>query len=259
VVLPTYNEAGNIVELCRAIHAAIAQPHEIIIVDDNSPDGTSRLVEKVIHSGEIPGLRLETRMTDRGLTKSIQRGIDLARGDTVVWLDCDFSMPPAVIPQLLAKVEAGFDIAVASRFVRGGKYKESDRWFGGHESRAAILLSRLLNWFLTHALFWRFTDYTSGFIAIRKDVLGKIRLRGDYGEYFIDLIFRAILLGYSCVEIPYVNVPRRVGESKTGSSFMVLFNRGLPYLATIVRMWGLRLRAMFGGEVAVGPTPPAPP
>ena len=250
VILPTYNEAGNIVGLCHDIHSAILQPHEIIVVDDNSPDGTSRLIEKLIAEGTIPGLRLETRMTDRGLTKSIQRGIDLARGNVIVWLDCDFSMPPVIIPQLLAKIDAGADIAVASRFVAGGKYKEATSWFGGHESRAAIFLSRLLNWFLSHALFWSFTDYTSGFIAIRRPVLERIRLRGDYGEYFIDLIYRAILLGCRCVEIPYVNVPRRAGESKTGSSFIVLFRRGLPYLGTIVRMWMLRVRKVCRGSVA---------
>ncbi len=249
VILPTYNEAGNIVGLCHDIHSALLQPHEIIVVDDNSPDGTSRLIEKLIATGTVPGLRLETRMTDRGLTKSIQRGIDLARGDVIVWLDCDYSMPPVIIPQLLAKIDAGFDIAVASRFVAGGRYKEAATWFGGHESRAAILLSRFLNWFLSHALFGHFTDYTSGFIAIRRPVLERIRLRGDYGEYFIDLICRSILLGYSSVEIPYVNMPRHAGVSKTGSSFIVLFKRGLPYLGTIARMWGLRMRKVCRGSI----------
>lgn len=249
VILPTYNEAGNIVDLCMAIHQAIRQPHEIIVVDDNSPDGTSRLIQELIDSGGCPGLRLETRMTDRGLTKSIQRGIDLARGDTIVWLDCDFSMPPAVIPELLGKIEVGYDIAVASRFIAGGIAKEGQQWFGGEESKAAILLSKLLNWFLRHALFASFTDYTSGFIAIRRDVLQKIRLHGDYGEYFIDLIYRAILLGYSFIEIPYTSVPRRAGESKTGASFTGLFKRGLPYLGTILKMWTLRLKHLFGGSV----------
>ena len=246
VILPTYNEAGNIVDLVKAIDRVISYPHEIIVVDDNSPDGTSQLIQQLIDSGTVLGARLQTRLTDRGLTKSIQCGIDMAQGDVVVWLDCDFSMPPEIIPLLLKHIEAGRDIAVASRFIAGGKYKESSRWFGGEESRAAILLSRMLNWFLRHALFASFTDYTSGFIAIRKSVLERIRLRGDYGEYFIDLMFRAILSGYTFVEIPYVNVPRRAGESKTGTSFRVLVRRGFPYLLTIVRMWGLRLRSLAG-------------
>lgn len=247
VVLPTYNEAGNIVDLCLAIHNAIRQPHEIIVVDDNSPDGTSRLVQELINSGKCAGLRLETRLTDRGLTKSIQRGIDLAGGDTVVWLDCDFSMPPEQIPQLLGKIEAGYDIAVASRFLAGGKLKDAKQWFGGEESKAVILLSRFLNWFLRHALFASFTDYTSGFIAIRKTVLQEVRLHGDYGEYFIDLIFRSILLGHSFIEIPYESVSRRAGESKTGTSILGVFRRGWPYLWTILRMWTLRLKYFLSG------------
>ncbi len=241
VILPTYNEAGNIVDLAKEIHAHVAQPHEIIVVDDNSPDGTSRLIQQLIESGEVPGLRLETRMTDRGLTKSIQRGIDLAQGDVIVWLDCDFSMPPHVIPHLLHKIEEGYDIAVGSRFVHGGHYKKAKQWIGGEESRLAILLSRILNFCLRYALYPSFHDYTSGFIAVRKDVLRKIRLRGNYGEYFIDLICRAIMLGYPYIEIPYVNVPRRAGESKTGASITHLFKTGWPYLFTIGRVWRLRL------------------
>lgn len=236
VVLPTYNEAGNIVDLAKEIHARVRQPLEIIVVDDNSPDGTSKLVADLVATGTIPGLRIETRLTDRGLTKSIQHGIDVAKGDIIVWLDCDFSMPPAIISQLLAKIDEGYDIAVGSRFVDGGQFKNSDRWFGGEESRAVILLSRMLNWFLRHALFPSFRDYTSGFIAIRKPILTNIRLSGNYGEYFIDLMYRAMLGGAKVIEIPYVNLPRRAGESKTGADVFTLVRLGLPYLGKIVQL-----------------------
>src|SRR6266576_880987 len=101
VILPTYNEAGNIVDLIRAINRSVTHPKEIIVVDDNSPDGTSGLVHDLIASGSVPNVRLETRLTDRGLTKSIRRGIELSQGDVVMWLDCDFSMPPEVMPALL--------------------------------------------------------------------------------------------------------------------------------------------------------------
>src|SRR4029077_373020 len=98
---------------------------EIVVVDDHSPDGTSGLIQNLIATGSVPGLRLETRLTDRGLTKSIQHGIDVAKGEIIVWLDCDFSMPPPMIPLLLTKIDEGYDIAVGSRFVDGGKFKES--------------------------------------------------------------------------------------------------------------------------------------
>ena len=242
VVLPTYNEAGNIVDLAEAIHAAIRQPHEIIVVDDNSPDGTSQLIQDLIDSGRVPGLRLETRTKDRGLCKSIWRGIELAKGDTVVWMDCDFSMPPAVIPDLLAKVEEGYDIAVGSRFVSGGSQKEHAEG----ESRLAIVLSSILNVVLRVMLHFKFRDYTSGFIAIRRDIFKKITLKGDYGEYFIDLIFRSILLKHSFIEIPYDCQSRRSGESKTAPNLLILQKRGIQYLLVLIKMQFIRLRALFG-------------
>ncbi len=250
VVLPTYNEAGNIVPLAEAIHVNIKHPHEIIVVDDNSPDGTSTLVAAAIKQGHIPSLRLETRLTDRGLTKSIKRGIELAQGDTVVWMDCDFSMPPDVIPELLAKIEEGYDIAVGSRFVAGGKAKEGGGFTGGEESGLVILLSRLLNWVTRMTLSPRFHDYTSGFIAVRKPVLDRLPLRGDYGEYFMDFIYRAILTGYTIIELPYTCLPRRAGESKTGASLKHVIKYGVRYLGVLIRMWGLRIRKMFGGTIS---------
>lgn len=245
VILPTYNEAGNIVDLIVAIHEAVSHPHEILVVDDNSPDGTSHLTQQLIDSGRVPGLRLETRTTDRGLRKSIWRGIELAKGDTVVWMDCDFSMPPAVIPQLLAQVEEGYDIAVGSRFVRGGSQKEH----GEGESRAAIVLSSILNVILRIALHFGFHDYTSGFIAVRRSVFSHIRLKGDYGEYFIDMMFRAILLGHSYKEIPYTCEKRRAGVSKTAPNIRVLLKRGVKYLWIIGVMQGIRLRALCGFRI----------
>jgi dolichol-phosphate mannosyltransferase len=242
IILPTYNEAGNIVDLITAIHEAVKQPHEIIVVDDNSPDGTSRLTRELIQSGTVPGLRLETRIIDRGLRKSIWRGIQMAKGDIVVWMDCDFSMPPAVIPELLVKTEEGYDIAVGSRFAEGGSQKE----YGEGESRLAIALSSVLNIVLRVFLHFGFRDYTSGFVAMRRDIFTKIRLKGDYGEYFIDMMFRAILLKHSFIEIPYNCEKRRSGESKTAPNIKILLKRGVKYLWTIFKMQIIRLKALLG-------------
>jgi len=249
VILPTYNEAGNIVALVEAIDCAITLPHEIIVVDDNSPDGTSRLVQEQMVSGRIPGIRLETRMTNRGLTNSIWRGIELCRGDTVVWLDCDFSMPPEKIPELLNKVAEGYDIAVGSRFVPGGSYKRGVNHETVEESLVAIFLSRVINVVLRLLLSPRFRDYTSGFIAIRRSVFTKIRLTGDYGEYFMDLMQRAMLMDFSFVEVPYINALRRSGESKTAPNLRVLFKRGLKYLAMILRLWRIKFKHLVGGSI----------
>ena len=126
VLAPTYNEAKNIEPLIAAIFEAIPYPTEIIVVDDNSPDGTWEVVEKL--STQNPNIRIERRMSNRGLTRSLRRGIELAKGNIIVWMDCDFSMPPTIIPLLLREVMHNKnDIAVGSRFIAGGKQKKSDR------------------------------------------------------------------------------------------------------------------------------------
>lgn len=252
VILPTYNEAGNVVDLIGALHAEIRQPHEIIVVDDNSPDGTSQLVQELIARGTVPGLRLETRTADRGLRNSIWRGIELAKGDIICWCDCDFSHPPATMAELVAKVDEGYDLAVASRFASGGSYKRGIGWFGADESALAVLLSRWINWFVRRALHPGFHDYTSGFIAARRTIFTKLKLRGDYGEYFIDFMFRAILLGYKYVEVPFVSPSRRSGVSKTGTTFWQLFKRGRKYVTTVRRMGKIRRRHKKGGEIGDG-------
>lgn len=248
VVLPTYNEAGNIVDLVRAIHQSLTRPHEIIVVDDHSPDGTSQLVQQLIDSGSMPFLRLETRMADRGLTKSIWRGIELARGDTIVWMDCDFSHPPAIIPLLLQKVSEGHAIAVASRFMAGGKQKSLTIESG--DSRLGIVISTLGCYLMRYLLFPSFRDYTSGFIAIRREVLERIRFHGSHGEYFIDLIVRAKLLRIGTIEIPFAYDARRSGTSKTAPTLRLLILRCFQYGWQVLRMEGLRLRHLFGRPIA---------
>ncbi|MBU0495229.1 MAG: glycosyltransferase [Chloroflexi bacterium] len=233
VILPTYNEAPNIVRLIRAIQAAATRPTEVVVVDDDSPDGTWRLVQEV--SAADPSVRVIRRIGRRGLTSAIQEGIDGTTGDVVVWMDCDFSMPPALIPVLVDLVVVdGYDAAVGSRFAPGGSAKKDlqdteDSWLG-------VALSNLLNLALRVWLVPSFYDYTSGFIACRRQILDEIRLSGDYGEYFIDLMYRALRRGYRVVEIPYECVPREFGESKTGTNLWQYSRRGIKYLWTAFKL-----------------------
>lgn len=235
IVLPTYNEAENIIDLIYAINRAIKSKKEIIVVDDNSPDGTSMLVKNLIKKDKKINLRLETRYKNRGLTNSIKRGIKLAKGDVAVWMDCDFSMPPKVILSLLQKIERGYDIAVGSRFVKGGGFK-IDNSKGQKDSPIAIVLSRLMNFTIRLMLGYNFRDYTSGFIAIKKAVFEKVELRGDYGEYFIDLIYKAQVNKFKIVEVGYVCIPRERGESKTGQNLPQFLKRGIKYLTVTFQL-----------------------
>src|ERR1700686_5522336 len=98
VALPTFDERDNIGPLIEAIQAALPSP-EIVVVDDNSPDGTWQIVQDLAAHGT--GVRLVRRTSERGLTSAIQRGIDESRGEVVFWMNCDFSMPPESMPLLL--------------------------------------------------------------------------------------------------------------------------------------------------------------
>ena len=229
VILPTYNEAENIIKLIKEISNVIKHKKEIIVVDDNSPDGTSSIVKKFKTKNKKINLRLETRFRNRGLTNSIRRGIELAKGDIIVWLDCDFSMPPKVVPRLLEKIEKGYDIVVGSRFVKGGGFK-IDKSQEQKDSPIAIILSRLMNFSIQILLGGNFRDYTSGFIAAKRKVFDKITLRGDYGEYFIDLIYKALTHKFNITEVGYICLPRERGVSKTGQNLWQYLRRGIKYI-----------------------------
>ena len=240
VILPTLNEAENIIPLIEAILTEVPAVHEIIVVDDNSPDGTADLVQQFSQNRADRRVRAEKRLSNHGLTQSLRDGIQGSRGNVIVWMDCDFSMPPFVIPKLLRCIEQGYDIAVGSRFVRGGRFKEKTE--GTPDSQLAVWLSRLMNYSIQLLLDHSFKDYTSGFIAIRRDIFNEILLRGNYGEYFIDLMFEAIRRGFRIIEVPYVCLPRQKGVSKTGQSLFQYLRLGSRYVRTALR---LRWNALF--------------
>ncbi|MEI7818379.1 MAG: glycosyltransferase, partial [Desulfuromonadales bacterium] len=227
IIMPTYNEAGNIADLMREAVCNVSSCGftliEVIVVDDDSPDLTWQIAENVECPGAI--VRVIRRMERHGLTASLNDAISAANNDVIVWFDCDFSQPPELIPQLLEKIREGFDVVVNSRYLPGGGENRS-----GDGSTLHLFLSRCLNFSLRHLLDPSFTDYTSGFIAVRRDVLRDYRLRGDYGEYFIDFIYRVLFdKRYTVTELPYIMQRRRSGISKTGTNLLHYLKRGRKY------------------------------
>ncbi len=234
VILPTYNEAGNIADLIREVVRSVESTGitdvEVIVVDDDSPDETWKIASATECQGAE--IRIIRRITNRGLTASLNEGIAAARKDVVVWLDADFSQPPECIPQMLYKIADGFDAAVNSRYIAGGGENRS-----GKGGELQLALSKRLNLVLRHVLLPSFHDYTSGFAAVRRHVFDHIRLEGDYGEYFVSFIYRLLRDGhYRVCELPYIMQPRRSGTSKTGSNILDFAKRGRKYLATIIHL-----------------------
>jgi dolichol-phosphate mannosyltransferase len=241
VILPTYNERENVLILIEGILRHVTTPVRVLVVDDNSPDGTWQVVEEIARVE--PRVRLLRRITERGLTSAIWAGIQAADTDAVSWMDCDLAMPPEVIPQLLERLADGADIALGSRYVRGG----SDP---GH-SLTARAFSVTINLFASLLLGWGVRDYTSGFVAARRAIFAvpggrreqpSLTLRGDYGEYCIDLLARAQMAGLDVQEVPYTCGARFSGESKTGSNPADYLRRGWKYVTTTLNLAALRFR-----------------
>ena len=229
IILPTFNEAGNIEQLIDRTLIALGHTPggvEVLVVDDDSPDGTWRLVaEKAKAEARV---RLIHRTTERGLTSAISRGIHEARGQWIGWMDCDLSMPPEEWPKLAEALRQGADMAVGSRYVPGGA--DVAHSFVGRT------LSLIINLWAGLMLDWTIKDYTSGFILGRKEVFDKVELRGDYGEYCIDLLYRVKKAGYSIRELPYRCVPREAGESKTATNVWGYLKRGVNYVKSVWRL-----------------------
>jgi len=229
IILPTLNEVGNIELLVdRTLQALGDYPGgvEVVVVDDDSPDGTWRLVaEKAAVDARV---RLIHRQNESGLTSAISRGIREARGQWVGWMDCDLSMPPEDWPRLAGALANGADMAVGSRYVPGGG--DVAHSFTGR------LFSRIINIYAGILLDWSIKDYTSGFILGRREIFDRINLRGDYGEYCIDMLYRTRRAGYTIKELPYLCVPRQVGESKTAINVIGYLIRGVNYVTAVLRL-----------------------
>lgn len=238
VILATYNERENILLLIDAISEQLrGRDVEFIVVDDDSPDRTWELVET--RAEEDPRIRLLRRLDERGLTSAINAGIEMAEGEVVAWLDCDFQHPPEKLPELLAELETGrYDVVIGSRFMNEGR---RDRRLEAASGQPRIVrfhgwLSVAISRLTRAALRVEVTDWTSGLIALPRELVRRRPLVGDYGEYFVVLMYRCVRSGYRVGEIPYTLGVRERGESKSSSSYRSLFAKGSKYLRVVLSL-----------------------
>jgi dolichol-phosphate mannosyltransferase len=229
IILPTLNEAGNIESLSTEL-LEVLPGARIIVVDDNSSDGTPDVARAL--AARNPQVSLIARQVTPCLTDSIQAGIEATTTDYVAWLDADHSHPPKVLRQLyeVAKVSG---CCIATRYSKPAE-SFTERLPKGEMLAAA--LSGVLNFSVSHLLRLKITDYTSGFIVCRKDLLCDHPLQGDYGEYFIELMYYLTRRGVDLREVYYESPPRQWGESKTGASHLLLIRRGVKYLWLVSRL-----------------------
>jgi dolichol-phosphate mannosyltransferase len=223
IILATYNEAENIVDMLNAILAAVPGPVEIIVVDDNSPDQTWKLATDY---GD-QRVRVIRRMNTRGLASAINRGIIESQGDYIGWMDSDMCHPPAMLPLMLETLRT-CDVAIGSRYVPGGK---DDR------NPSRVLTSRLVNRLASLVLGYGIMDYDSGFILMHRRVLDSVSLMpSGYGAYFIEFIYACRRKGLKVVELPYTFTERSKGVSKSNVNLLQFGLAGLGYITRILRV-----------------------
>ncbi|MFQ6082763.1 MAG: glycosyltransferase [Methanosarcinales archaeon] len=209
IILPTYNEADSICLLIKEITKILNENnslYELIVVDDNSPDGTAKRVMENFTNNEK--VKLFIRKKEKGLATAIRYGIERSKGEVAVVMDTDFNHPPSLIP-LLVKITEYFDIAIGSRYVIGGGMKTSKFRFIG---------SKFFNILTRYLLGVQTRDNLSGFVAFKKRILSDFNLSKifyGYGDYFIRFLYLAQKQRKTIIEVPVVYEIRQGGTSKT--------------------------------------------
>lgn len=212
VVLPTYDEAENLPLIVPEILAQ-APSIEVLIVDDNSPDGTGKLADQLADQYALPSSRVHVlhRPRKQGLGAAYRAGIATALelgADQVIQMDADFSHPPDQIPTLLREIET-HDVVLGSRYLHGITVVN---W-----PIERIVLSWLGNLYARHATGLPISDMTGGFRCVRRSLLEKMgleRIRADGYAFQIEMNFRFAAAGARIKEIPFFFLDRTRGESK---------------------------------------------
>lgn len=220
IIIPTYNEKENIIPLIDEVLKSVPDA-EIIVVDDDSPDMTWKLVKEY----DNPNVKLIRRTGQRGLATAIDRGLKEAKGNVISWMDADMCMPPSSLHDMLVCLDK-YDIAVGSRYVDGGR---------DIRGIFRMSMSRIINWFAGFLLGFDIKDYDSGFIVLKRYVFDKVAFPASgYGDYFIELIFRCKNAGFRIKEIPYVFQERTKGGSKTVTNIFRFIKLGFGYILRII-------------------------
>lgn len=224
VVVPTYNECENLPKLAEVLLGLPVPGLEVLVVDDNSPDGTGKLADDLAaQNGHLAVMHRAGKMGlgtayVEGFTWAIQHG-----ADQIVQMDADFSHDPNDVPRLLAGLQ-NYDLVIGSRYVKGGRLDE--RW---------SIFRRLLSWWANRV--WVGTllgtpvrDATAGFRAWRRSTLlgmnlGRVKSNGYVFQ--VEMMYIALRLGYTILEVPIYFADRKYGQSKMGSKVVLEAARGV--------------------------------
>ena len=224
MVVPTYNERDRLAELTTALFDACGRQGvelELVIVDDNSPDGTGAIADDLARTRRV---RVIHRAGKLGLGTAVVAGFEVASSDIVGVMDADFSHPPSLVPRMLAVLRATkADVLVASRYISGGSTPD---WplLRRIMSRSACLAARGLS---------PIRDAASGFFLIRREIAQGVQIKAGGFKICLELLVRA--WPTRLVEIPYRFDDRELGESKMS------MKEAAGYIFQLRDLYGLRL------------------
>lgn len=244
LVLPTYNEAANLPAMLAEIRRVLGNtPHEVIVVDDNSPDGTWRVAEEL--RAEYPQLSVLRRTDKRGLSSAVVDGFLKGAGTVLAVMDADGQHDCALLVRLYDSVRGGNGIAIGSRYVEGGDVGE---WDGGRHLMSKMA-TRLAMWVLKRPDAAAVRDPMSGFFAVDRALFNEAHpgLKPKGFKILLDLLLN-VRPGTAVQELPMRFGLRRSGESKLNWRVQLQY---LEYLYDVtlgrfISLWGL----IFGGVLA---------
>ena len=225
IILSTYNEASVIEDTINQIFKNL-EDVEVILVDDNSPDGTYDIVKKMNN----PNVKAYKRKS-RGLSSAFLLGLINSSSEIIGWLDSNMGILAERLPEMMSQLDKN-DIIILSRYVEGGI---------DLRSKKRVLSSRLINFFCRNILSNEIKDYTSGVFLMKRDVLmSAVPVAVGHGEFFIEFIYKAYKAGIKIIELPYTHPPDVEGMSKTAPNIIRFCSLGFGYLIRVIQSLFLR-------------------
>jgi dolichol-phosphate mannosyltransferase len=217
ICLPTYNERANLEPMIDALRDVLRDGDRVLVVDDSSPDGTGEIADRL--AAELGFVDVLHRPQKEGLGPAYLAGFERALADgaeLVLEMDCDFSHDPEAVPRLIAAAEAGADVVLGSRYVRGGRV--------GNWGLVRRLISRAASLYTALFLQMGVRDPTGGFKCFRRIVLETLDLDAITAKGYafqIETTYRAKQAGFRIVEVPITFVDRTAGHSKMSRTIVL--------------------------------------
>ena len=201
IILSTYNEKNSIESTINDIFKYLPNS-EIVVVDDNSPDGTYEILKNIKNDN----LKIFNRKKNRGLATAFLTGLINTQGDHVGWLDSNMGSLSSKFPEMISKLDT-YDIVLLSRYIEGG---------GDERNKVRVIASKLINGLARFLLRSKINDLSSGIFVMRRNVLlDVVPVATGHGEFFVEFLSHAEKKGSQILEIPYVHPVDIDGNSKS--------------------------------------------